>query len=153
MRQKQEYDVEAAMTRIHEVTGTRTQVELAAWLDIRQSSISDAKRRKSIPDSWLLELAESAGIAPGWIRTGEGPRYLVASDTPGEVTPGHWTTPPAPAPEPRTISELKAAIEEQLDEGFQVLILDPMLANLLARPAAVVANANEAIAQAQLAAA
>ena len=35
--------------RIKIATNTRTQVELAEVLDIRQSSISDAKRRNSVP--------------------------------------------------------------------------------------------------------
>ena len=35
--------------RIKLATSSRTQVELAEVLDIRQSSISDAKRRNSVP--------------------------------------------------------------------------------------------------------
>ena len=35
--------------RIKLATNSRTQVELAEVLDIRQSSISDAKRRNSVP--------------------------------------------------------------------------------------------------------
>ena len=43
-----------ALERIKRATGARTQVDLAAILGIRQSSISDAKRRQSIPADWLL---------------------------------------------------------------------------------------------------
>lgn len=70
---------EAAMERIKSVTGARTQVQLAELLDVRQSSISDAKRRCSIPPEWQLKLLESHGLLPRWIRTGEGPQYLAGA--------------------------------------------------------------------------
>jgi len=69
---------EAAMERVKLITGARTQVQLAEVLDVRQSSISDAKRRCSIPSDWLVKLLESHGVLPTWIRTGEGPQYLAA---------------------------------------------------------------------------
>lgn len=65
---------EAAMGRIKEVTGARTQVQLAEVLEVRQSSISDAKRRASIPPEWLLKLQRSHKIFADWFLTGEGPR-------------------------------------------------------------------------------
>lgn len=40
---------DAQMERIHRATGTRTQVELAEFLGIRQSAVSDARRRGKIP--------------------------------------------------------------------------------------------------------
>ncbi|WP_407944186.1 helix-turn-helix domain-containing protein [Maridesulfovibrio sp.] len=64
------------------IDGNITQVKLAEALDIRQSSISDAKRRKSIPAEWLLKALEISGVDPNWIRTGEGPKYRVLSDDP-----------------------------------------------------------------------
>ena len=70
----------AAYARICEVTGTRTQTEVAEVLDIRQSSISDAKRRKSIPAEWLLKLLRIYSVNPDWIETGQGAQYLVGID-------------------------------------------------------------------------
>jgi hypothetical protein len=81
-------DIEAWLAmfgRITEITGARTQVELAGILDIRQSSISDAKRRGSMPSDWGLTLLEKYGVNPRWIRTGEGGKYLLASDSPGKL--------------------------------------------------------------------
>jgi hypothetical protein len=81
-KQKREIDpavvaaFEAAMERIKVVTGCYTQVTLAEVLEIRQSSISDAKRRASIPDGWLVTLLRSHKVLPDWILTGEGPQYL-----------------------------------------------------------------------------
>lgn len=62
--------------RIKLVTNTRTQVELAEVLDIRQSSISDAKRRNSVPSDWYMKLFERFGLNPDWLKKGSGPRYL-----------------------------------------------------------------------------
>lgn len=62
--------------RILHVTHARTQTELAAVLEIRQSSISDAKRRNSVPADWYMKLFEKFGLNPDWIKTGTGPMYL-----------------------------------------------------------------------------
>lgn len=67
---------EAAMERIQAVTGARTQVQLAEALEVRQSSISDAKRRCSIPDGWCVKLLRTHQVLPDWILTGEGPKFL-----------------------------------------------------------------------------
>lgn len=72
-------DFAAAYARIQSATGCETQIELADFFGIRQSSISDAKRRGTVPDGWLLTLLERAGINPHWIKTGVGDKYLVAS--------------------------------------------------------------------------
>lgn len=71
----------AAYTRIREITGCRTQIEIATCLGIRQSSISDAKKRGALPDSWLITLLNQKGINPTWIMTGEGARYLAPTET------------------------------------------------------------------------
>lgn len=62
--------------RIKTATNTRTQVEIAEVLDIRQSSISDAKRRNSVPSDWFMKLFEQFGLNPDWIKKGSGPMYL-----------------------------------------------------------------------------
>lgn len=67
---------QSIMKRIHNATGTKTQVELADVLGIRQSSISDAKRRGRIPDSWLMELYRQFNINPHWILDAAEPRQV-----------------------------------------------------------------------------
>ncbi len=65
-----------AYERIKFATHTRTQVELAQVLEIRQSSISDAKRRDSVPADWIMKLFEKFGLNPDWLKQGVGPMYL-----------------------------------------------------------------------------
>lgn len=62
--------------RIKLATNTRTQMELAEVLEIRQSSISDAKRRNSVPAEWYMKLFESFGLSPDWLKKGDGPMFL-----------------------------------------------------------------------------
>lgn len=71
-----------AYERILQSTGLRTQTDIAALLGVKQSSISEAKRRNHIPDSWILTLFNKKGLNPSWIRTGEGPQYVEGTDTP-----------------------------------------------------------------------
>ncbi len=52
-----------------------TQLELANFLGIRQSFISDAKRRGIIPADWLDFLKKTKGINPEWVLTGTPPQY------------------------------------------------------------------------------
>lgn len=70
---------EDTLERIKQATGARTQVQLAEVLDVRQSSISDAKRRCSIPAEWFLKLYRSHGLDPDWLAEGIGPVYTDAS--------------------------------------------------------------------------
>ena len=62
--------------RIKYATDKKTQVALAEVLEIRQSSISDAKRRNSVPADWLITLFEKFGLNPVWLKNGTGPMYF-----------------------------------------------------------------------------
>ncbi len=64
------------MERIFIATGLRTQADLANYLGIRQSSISDARRRGKIPSNWLITLMRVKNIFPEWILTGTGPCFV-----------------------------------------------------------------------------
>ena len=57
-------DFEAQYNRVFEAAGCRTQSALAAILNIKQSSVSDAKRRKTIPSDWLMTLFEKSESTP-----------------------------------------------------------------------------------------
>ena len=70
-----------AYERILQSTGLRTQTDVAALLGIKQSSISEAKRRGRIPNPWLMTLFSKKGLNPTWVRTGQGPQYVAVTDT------------------------------------------------------------------------
>lgn len=69
--------MEKAFDRLYQITKTRTQNELAEVIGVRQSSISDAKKRGSIPADWLLTLFRTHKANPDWILTGMGSQYLM----------------------------------------------------------------------------
>ena len=71
-----------ALKRFFEAAECRTQAELADFLGIRQSSISDAKKRGRIPSDWLLALWRKKGINPDWVLTGQGSRGLQPTENP-----------------------------------------------------------------------
>lgn len=71
---------EAVFKRLQEATGCTTQNALAQFLGVRQSSVSDAVRRHSIPSDWLLKLLQKERINPDWILSGQGAEKLRADD-------------------------------------------------------------------------
>lgn len=97
------------LDRFFEAAGCRTQVELAVFLGIKQSSIADAKKRGSIPADWLITLWRKKGVNPDWILTGQGARGLQSIDSP-EVRPSP----------PRYVKEIRppedCSIEELMTE-------------------------------------
>lgn len=68
--------MDTPLSRVFESAGCRTQIELAKLLGIRQSSISDAKKRNSIPAEWLVTLLRLRNVNPEWILSGTGPKFL-----------------------------------------------------------------------------
>jgi hypothetical protein len=62
-----------AYSRIRAATHTRTQTEVAKLLGIKQSSISDAKKKNTIPDGWLITLYRACGLEPDWVLYGQEP--------------------------------------------------------------------------------
>lgn len=64
------------MERIKRITGKKTQTELAYLLGVKQSSISDAKRRGKIPSNWLVILMRYKHANPEWILTENGPTFI-----------------------------------------------------------------------------
>ncbi len=71
---------DAQYQRVFEAAGCRTQVELADFLEVRQSSVSDARRRQSIPAEWQMKLLAKKWINPFWVLSGEGAQYLIPAD-------------------------------------------------------------------------
>ena len=78
---------EAQLERIKEVTGAKTQVELARFLGIRQASVAGAKRRGTIPIGWLLTLMRLRQVNPEWVLSGKEPCFVEYLPAPGQSPP------------------------------------------------------------------
>ena len=87
---------EAAYARIQAATRTRTQTDIANLLGIKQSSISDAKKKNTIPDGWLVTLYRTFGLEPDWLLYGQDPISRSEGNIPLGVreTVGGYATPP-----------------------------------------------------------
>ncbi|UJX41729.1 helix-turn-helix domain containing protein [Desulfovibrio sp. JY] len=114
-------DFEIAMERIQSITGCRTQTELGNILGIKQSSISDAKRRQVIPDSWLIKLFRLYGVNPSWILGEAESPYLVEGIN-QKIPAAEINVTSAPLPK-STTRELLTALRAQLGDSYEILIV------------------------------
>ena len=64
------------MKRILDVTGIRSQSELAKELEIDRSGITHARNKNKLPDKWIVKLYRKFGFNPQWIETGIGNVFL-----------------------------------------------------------------------------
>lgn len=68
--------VDAVLARFKAATGAKTRIELADWLGVRQSLVSDVRRRNIFPARWLRLLLERQTYCnPVWVLTGRGEAY------------------------------------------------------------------------------
>lgn len=72
---------ETFLQRVFEATGIASQTELASALKINRSAITQARKKDSIPDKWILQLYRIFGLNPDWIETGSSPTFLKQSVT------------------------------------------------------------------------
>jgi phage repressor protein C with HTH and peptisase S24 domain len=78
--------------RTSEALGIRSQLELAEKLGLNRSAISQAKKKKIIPDKWILNLYRLHGVNPDWIETGKGQVFLKHKGK-GNLEPEHIVVP------------------------------------------------------------
>ena len=67
---------EPFLKRIFEATGIGSQTELASALNINRSAITQARKKNSIPDKWILQLFRYYGLNPDWVEKGKGPTFF-----------------------------------------------------------------------------
>ncbi|MEW6078686.1 MAG: XRE family transcriptional regulator [Thermodesulfobacteriota bacterium] len=66
--------------------GVGSQSDLAAVLGVHRSSITQAKRKNTVPDAWLLKVIEHFQLDPSWLRTESGGGPPLAAFTREAVT-------------------------------------------------------------------
>jgi phage repressor protein C with HTH and peptisase S24 domain len=64
---------EAFLKRVYQATGVNTQNDLANILGVNRSAITQARKKGTIPDKWILKLYRSFGLNPDWLESGIGP--------------------------------------------------------------------------------
>ncbi len=58
--------------------GVTTQAALAAELGVTPSSVTDAARRKQVPETWIYKVAYRSGVRAEWLQTGRGAKRPAA---------------------------------------------------------------------------
>ena len=71
---------EIFIRRAFEALKISSQNRLAILLDINRAGITQAKKKGSVPDKWILELYRRYGINPDWIETGKGKIFITERD-------------------------------------------------------------------------
>ena len=72
---------ESFLKRVFEATGITSQTELASALNINRSAITQARKKDSIPDKWILQLYRSFGLDPDWVEAGIGQKFQKEPDS------------------------------------------------------------------------
>jgi phage repressor protein C with HTH and peptisase S24 domain len=62
--------------RVFDATGIDSQTELARVLQINRSAVTQARKKGSVPDRWLLQLYRKFGLNPEWLENGQGRSFL-----------------------------------------------------------------------------
>ena len=62
--------------RAFEALKISSQNRLAILLGINRAGITQAKKKGSVPDKWILTLYRNYGINPDWIETGKGKMFI-----------------------------------------------------------------------------
>lgn len=68
--------------RVSQATGLRTLSDLADMLRVNRSAVTQARKKDSVPATWLLHLYRQRGLNPDWLEGGPGPD-IVAPDPQG----------------------------------------------------------------------
>jgi phage repressor protein C with HTH and peptisase S24 domain len=68
--------------RVTQATGLRTLSDLADLLEVNRSAVTQARKKDSVPATWLLHLYREKGLNPDWLEGGPGPD-IVALDAQG----------------------------------------------------------------------
>jgi len=67
-----DFAFESAYERLCKSLDVSTQVQLAAKLSISQPSISNASKRKTLPEAWLTTAQTKYNVCPLWVKAGTG---------------------------------------------------------------------------------
>ena len=90
---------DAVYARMLFVSRRRTQAELAELLNLKQGSISEAKKRGIIPLAWCVKVSDLFNVRMDWLRFGEPPVFMNAARQdyePREGSVAGFRQPPPP---------------------------------------------------------
>lgn len=123
-------DFDEIFDRLKLGAGIQSDTELSQVLGIRQSSISGAKKRKSLPPSWVTMISRQFGVSADWLLYGSGPMHRgnaqPTAPGPGKINPIPEGEPEWMAPEaaPKMGYTLVPKVRARLSAGTGSLEAD-----------------------------
>ncbi len=63
-------------TRVTEAVGVTNLTELSKILNVNRSAVTQARKKDSVPATWLLVLFKDYGLNPEWLENGTAPRLI-----------------------------------------------------------------------------
>lgn len=103
------------ISRLKVVTGTKSDSELGAALEIPPQTISSWKSRDSIPYAKCIEVAEERNISLDWLLTGDGPMCRGKVERTVQEVPAAYVI----SPRERAILELFRSLDEEAQQEIQ----------------------------------
>ena len=73
---------ETFISRVKQATGISSLNKISVDLGVHRSSITQARKRDSIPDKWILQLFRKHGLNPDWLEHGTAPQFLRPTEIP-----------------------------------------------------------------------
>jgi len=64
------------LRRVYDAINIQTQNELASVLGVNRSAVTQARKKDSIPDKWILKLFRLYGLNPDWLESGMGDAFV-----------------------------------------------------------------------------
>ncbi len=72
-----EFDI--FLSRVYAATGIKSQNELAVFLKVNRSAITQAKKKGLVPENWIFKLSRSFDLNPDWLEKGKGQQHTAGN--------------------------------------------------------------------------
>jgi len=114
--------------RVKEISGLRTDADVAKCLGLKPNTLSERKARDSVPFEEILKYCVENEVYFDWILTGTGPK-LKTSELAHEPRADYRATPPGAGPYDEKVGELKRAIDttKKISQQYDLVLDDNAL--------------------------
>lgn len=91
-----ESDSNAILDRLLSGAGLHRDAQLAALLGVSPQAVSQARRKRKIPEGWVVKVSQQCGLSMDWLMFGKGDESTpVASHAPVASSTSQASTPRA----------------------------------------------------------
>ena len=88
-----ESDSNAILDRLLSGAGLHRDAQLAALLGVSPQAVSQARRKRKIPEGWVVKVSQRCGLSMDWLMFGKGDESTPASHAPAASSTSQASTP------------------------------------------------------------